>query len=277
VAFDDVLESSQNLLLKIFQAADKDIDTDQLIGVATDGETFGHHKRFAERTLAYFMKALVPENNLKVVNFGEYLALNPPSNEVILNTGSNDEGTSWSCPHGVKRWKANCGCGGGGGWTQEWRKPLRDALDWLREHLIKIFETTGKEYFKDVWQARNEYIDILLDNSIENVRLFFDMNSNTILSEQEINSALKLLEMQKYAMLMYTSDGWFFSEISGIETVKIMEYASRAIEIAREITNISFEEEFLKRLSMAKSNLPEYGTGQGVYEKLVKPAHKLTL
>lgn len=275
VAFDDVLASSKNILLKIFQAADKDIDTEQLISIATDGETFGHHKRFAERTLAYFMKALVPENNLKIVNFGGYLALNPPTREVILNTGSNDEGTSWSCPHGVKRWKANCGCGGGGGWNQEWRKPLRDSLDWLSEHLIRIFTTLGKEYFKDVWQARNEYIDVLLDTSKESISRFLTSTSIRILTGPEVNTALKLLEMQKYAMLMYTSDGWFFSEISGIETLKILEYASRAIEIAKEITNISFEEEFLKRLSLSESNLPEYVNGQGVYEKLVKPAHKL--
>jgi len=273
VAFDDVLTSSQNLLSKIFQAADKTVKAEQLIGIATDGETFGHHKRFAERTLAYFMKALVPQNNIKIVNFGEYLSLHQPEYEVTINLGPYGEGTSWSCSHGVRRWKDNCGDGGGGGWNQKWRKPLRESLDWLRNNLIIIFESMGKEYFKDVWKARNEYIYLLLDNSNDNIHTFMTANAQKQLSEAEIKTSLTLLEMQKYAMLMYTSDGWFFSEISGIETVKILEYASRAMELAKELANISFEEEFLKRLSQAKSNLAEYKNGKGVYEKLVKTAH----
>ncbi len=273
VAFDDVLVSSQNLLAKIFQAADKDSDSDQLIGIATDGETFGHHKRHAERTLAYFMKALVPQNKLKIVNFGEYLESHQPEYEVTINLGPYGEGTSWSCSHGVRRWMDNCGDGGGGGWNQKWRKPLRNSLDWQRDHLITIYESVGKEYFRDVWKARNEYINVLLDSSEDSIGAFISSNALKKLSRDEISLSLKLLEMQKYAMLMYTSDGWFFSEISGIETVKILEYASRAIELAKELTNISFEEEFLKKLSQAKSNIAEYGTGKGVYQQLVKTAH----
>lgn len=275
VAFDDVLKSSQNLMLKIFNAADPDSQKDQLISVATDGETFGHHKRFAERTLAYFLKTLVPENKLLIVNFAEYLEMHPPVFEVLLNTGSVDEGTSWSCPHGVKRWKDDCGCGGGGEWHQQWRKPLRNAIDWLRDNLIIIFEAQGKLYFNDVWKARNEYIDIILNSNKLNIGYFLASNCNKMLTDKELETAFKLLEMQKFAMLMYTSCGWFFSEISGIETVKILEYSSRAIEIAKELTNISFEEEFLKKLSAAPSNIPKYKTGKGVYEKLILPAHNL--
>lgn len=273
VAFDDVLTSSQNLLTKIFQAAEKDTDANQLIGIATDGETFGHHKKFAERTLAYFMKSLAPPNNLKIVNFGEYLSLHQPEYEVTINLGPYGEGTSWSCSHGVRRWIDDCGDGGGGDWNQKWRKPLRSTLDWLREHLIAIFDSMGKKYFRDVWKARNEYISVILDSSIERLNHFFSENRVRNLTNDETKTSLKLLEMQKFAMLMYTSDGWFFSEISGIETVKILEYASRAIELANELTNIPLEKEFLKRLSEAKSNLPEFKNGKGVYEKLVKTSH----
>ena len=273
VAFDDVLESSQNLLNKIFYAEDKDNPDVQLISVATDGETFGHHKKHAERTLAFFMKSLAPQNALKIVNYGEYLEANPPQYEVKIKPGDNGEGTSWSCVHGVKRWKEDCGCGGGGGWVQQWRKPLRDTMDWLRDQMIIIFENLGSLVFYDVWKASNEYISLLLDNSSESRANFFKNNSLKQLSENEKQTAIKLLEMQRYSMLMYTSCGWFFSEISGLETVKILEYAARAMEIVYELTGINIENDFKKRLCEAKSNIPKYKTGKGVYDKLVIP-HK---
>lgn len=140
--------------------------------------------------------------------------------------------------------------------------------------MITIYETAGKKYFADIWNARNDYIELLLENTEERAIKFFNKNALRILSPDELNTAYKLLEIQKYSMLMFTSCGWFFSEISGIETVKILEYASKAMELAREITNVSLEEEFLTRLSEAKSNLPEYGNGKEVYEKLVQTAHE---
>ncbi len=273
VAFDDVLASSQNLLNKIFNAEDKEYKGAQLISVATDGETFGHHKKHAERTLAFFMKSLAPQNNLKIVNFGEYLELHPPEHEVKIKPGDNGEGTSWSCVHGVKRWKEDCGCGGGGGWIQQWRKPLRETMDWLRDQMIIIYENMGSVLFTDVWKARNEYIEILLDNSSDTKEKFFKNNAVNELLINEKETAIKLLEMQRYSMLMYTSCGWFFSEISGLETVKILEYASRAMELVLELTGIDIEAEFRNRLGEAKSNIPKYKTGKGVYDQLVTP-HK---
>ncbi len=271
VAFDDVLKSSQNLLTKVFEASNKDQTSPQIISVATDGETFGHHKRHAERTLAFFLRSLAPANNLKIVNFGEYLEMNPPQFEVKLKPGENGEGTSWSCPHGVQRWLADCGCGGGGAWHQQWRKPLRDTLNWLRDQLIIIYENLGSAFFADVWKARNDYINLMLENTFEGRINFFTYNGVKTLTETEINAAIKLLEMQKNSMLMFTSCGWFFSEISGIETVKILEYASKAMEQTKELTGISLEAEFLKRLSQAESNIPKFKNGKGVYLKLVKP------
>ncbi|MCI0450345.1 MAG: DUF3536 domain-containing protein [Chlorobi bacterium] len=270
VAFDDVLTSSQKLLEKIFAAEDKKTNSDQLISVATDGETFGHHKSNAERTLAFFLKSLAPLNNFKIVNFGEYLEQHPPEYGIKIKAGENGEGTSWSCPHGVKRWKEDCGCGGGGGWHQQWRKPLRESLNWLRNQMIIIYENFGSHLFKNVWKARNDYIYLMLDNSDDGKMRFFNENAVRELSETEKNISIKLLEMQKFAMFMFTSCGWFFSEISGIETVKILEYASRAMELSRDISGIALEDEFLKMLSEAKSNIPAYKNGQIIYEKLVK-------
>lgn len=277
VAFDDVLESSQNLLNKISSAAkiNENKPVHQLVSVATDGETFGHHKKHAERTLAFFLEVLAPKNDLKIVNYGEYLEENPPQYEVKLKAGDNGEGTSWSCVHGVKRWKEDCGCGGGGGWVQQWRKPLRESLDWLRDQMIIIYENLGSQLLKDVWKARNEYINIILKNDLTVNDNFFSDNAVKPLTENEKLLAVKLLEMQKYSMLMFTSCGWFFSEISGLETVKILEYAARAMEIVKELTGMNLENEFKLKLSEAKSNIPKYRNGKGVYEQLVIP-HKTT-
>ncbi len=274
VAFDDVLNSSANLLNKIIQAVPDGSVENPIVSVATDGETFGHHKKFTERTLAYFLTKLAPENNLIIVNYSEYLQQYPPVYEVKIKIGTNGEGTSWSCPHGVERWKSDCGCGGGEGWHQRWRKPLRDALNWLRDNLIVIYENEGNKYFNDVWQARNEYINLLLNNNKETAFKFFESNAKRILANSEIDICFKLLEMQKYSMLMFTSCGWFFSEISGLESVQILEYASKAIEIAQEVTGSSFEKEFKKKLSLAESNLKKYKTGRVVYNKLAVSAKK---
>ncbi|MCC6866153.1 MAG: DUF3536 domain-containing protein [Ignavibacteria bacterium] len=276
VAFDDVLKSSQNLLMKIKSAAEREnvFPKNQLVSVATDGETFGHHKRYAERTLAFFLRVLAPENKLKIVNFAEYLEANDTQYEVKIKSGDNGEGTSWSCVHGVKRWKDNCGCGGGGGWTQQWRKPLRETLDWLRDQMIIIYENLGSKMFIDVWKARNEYIELILEYTKDRENKFFKNNSIKSLTHNEKLIAIKLLEMQKYSMLMFTSCGWFFSEISGLETVKILEYALRAIELVKELTGVDLESEVKFRLNDAKSNIPKYKTGKGVFEQLVIP-HKV--
>lgn len=270
VAFDDVLVRSYNLLNKINLALTPVLKGDSIISIATDGETFGHHKKFSEKTLVYFMTKLAPENKLKITNFGEYLAKHNPKYEVILKTGDNDEGTSWSCPHGVKRWYEDCGCGREGTWNQKWRTPLRNSLNWLRDELVLIYEKEGIKYFKDVWNARNDYINIILNKDENTIAEFLYFNALRILTPDEIERCLKLLEMQKFAMFMFTSCGWFFSEISGIEASQILQYAARAIELGEEVSGKSLEAEFVSRLEPAESNVPEYKNGRGVWEMIVK-------
>lgn len=245
----------------------------QLIHIATDGETFGHHKAYGERALAYLLEVEASKRGFHLVNYGEFLAENHPAFAVRLRQGETGEGTSWSCVHGVKRWREHCGCRGGGphDWTQRWRKPLRESLDWLRDELVTIFESYESRYFKDLWAARDDYIRMILDCSKEMRWDFFERHAIKQLTKEEVTFSLKLLEMQRYAMLMYTSCGWFFTEISGIETVQILQYAARAIELACDVTCKSLEEEFLKRLAKAKSNVSEFKTGRGVWEKLVNP------
>jgi alpha-amylase/alpha-mannosidase (GH57 family) len=281
VGFGDLAFDARRYMDAIEKALGELVHADPLVHVAVDGETYGHHKPFADRALAYLMQVEAPKRGFHVVNYGEFLELCPPQHEVRLKEGEGGEGTSWSCAHGVKRWKEHCGCRGGGPaeWTQHWRKPLREALDWLRDELFIQFVTLGGDFFKHVWEARNDYIDVILDRSEKNIAAFFDRHAKRPLSREEIILCLKLLEIQRHAMLMYTSCGWFFTEISGIETVQILQYAARAIQLAQEAGTAAgsslhhhLEKEFLRRLAHAKSNVLHYKDGRGVYEKLAKPS-----
>jgi len=274
VSFEDLAFDAKKFMDRIQSAALGARAAEPLISVATDGETYGHHKPYGDRTLAYLTTVEAKNRDFPVTNFGEFLEKHPPQFAVRLKEGENGEGTSWSCPHGVKRWKDHCGCRGDGdpSWTQYWRKPLRESLDWLRDELIKIFETLGAEHFKDPWEARNDYINLILERTAQNETQFFERHAVKPPNETRRVTGLKLLEMQRQAMLMYTSCGWFFTELSGIETVQILQYAMRAIELAGETAGIRLEEEFLKRLENAKSNVPEFGDGRGVYEKLIRPS-----
>jgi len=271
IAFDDIIYSSEKLMERIDSVKVPDFKKAQLVHMAVDGETFGHHKHFTERTIAYLLSKLAPSRGYSVVNYSEFLSNHHPDYEVRLKPGIKNEGTSWSCVHGVGRWKRNCGCNTGGEpwWNQKWRKPLRNALNQLRDKLEVVFELEGKKYFKNVWNARNEYIKIINDSSADSVSEFIKNNAIKNFNLKETKIALSLLEIQKFSMFMFTSCGWFFSDISGIETVQILAYAKRAIEISKELFDINLEEDFLKELSKAKSNKAEFVNGAEIYKHIV--------
>ena len=219
--------------------------------------------------LSYVLKIRAKDEGFKITNYAEYLDKYRSNCEVDIKQAS-----SWSCFHGVGRWKEDCGCSTGGhpGWNQKWRKPLRDALDYLRDELIVVFENEGQKYFDNVWNVRNKYINVILDRNEMNVKKFQQENFKPDLTDDDKVHAMELLEIQRQAMLMYTSCGWFFSEISGIETVQIMKYAARAMQLAARFTSKNLEEKFLEILSQAKSNIPEFGTGKDIFERFVKPS-----
>ncbi len=246
----------------------------QLVSLATDGESYGHHERFGERGLAYLFHIEVPRREIRITNYAEYLEENPPAWEVQLKEGHNGEGTAWSCAHGLGRWARNCGCRGGGPghWTQEWRAPLRHALDELRDDLNRLTIEFGEPLFKDLIDARNGYISVILQRTPETMAAFLAEHQRKALSAEEKLTAIKLMEMQRNMQLMYTSCGWFFTEISGLETVQVIQYAARALQLAEEMSRRSFEGSFLSNLALAPSNMAEYKNGEGVFEKLVRPA-----
>ena len=271
LGFGDLLFDAKLFMNRLEEAVIGDSDHPQLIHIATDGETYGHHKVFGDRALAYLTYVEIPKRGYKIMNYGEFLEKNPPASEVKIKKG---EGTSWSCSHGVKRWKEHCGCRGDGPaeWNQHWRKPLRESLNWLRDASSKIYEEYGVQYLKDIWRARDEYINIILNRDVNNIKDFLSHHASRELSQEEIITCLKLLEIERHAMLMFTSCGWFFSEMTGIETLQILQYAARTIQLTLEISDVNLEDDFLKELSHAKSNLKAFSDGRDVYLKLVKPA-----
>lgn len=269
VAFDEILKDGNRFVRRLKEGISDKRDYPQLVNIATDGESYGHHTKFGDMALSYVLRVRAKEEGFTVVNYAQYLEKHPSQMEVDIKQSS-----SWSCFHGVGRWKEDCGCSTGGhpGWNQKWRKPLRAALDYLRDELIVIFENEGKKYFKDPWDARNKYIDVILDRNELTLKKFQKETFVKDLSEENRVKALELLEIQRQAMLMYTSCGWFFSEISGIETTQIMKYAARAMQLAQNFTKKDIEKHFLELLSEAKSNFSEFGTGRDIFEKFVKPS-----
>jgi alpha-amylase/alpha-mannosidase (GH57 family) len=240
----------------------------QLMHIATDGESYGHHHRYGDMALAYCLRYIEDNNLAQITNYGQYLEINPPEHEVEIHDNS-----SWSCVHGVERWRSNCGCNTGGrpDWNQEWRKPIRESLDWLRDKLELIFEENIGKMHRDPWGLRNEYIDIVLDRRKENVEKFLHKHFGNQ-SAVERKHVMRLLEMQRHELLMFTSCAWFFDEVSGIETVQVLQYACRAIQIAESESDAKLDAEFRKRIAKAKSNLIEHIDGANVYQKYVVPS-----
>lgn len=268
ISFEGLLRSGDRFAERLMSGFDATRKHSQLMHVATDGETFGHHFRFGDMALAYAIKKIEADGFARITNYAEYLALNPPSHEVTIR-----ENTSWSCAHGVERWRSDCGCNSGNThYHQRWRGPLRQALDALRDKLDELFLRASAPILADPHAAVNAYIEVILDRSPENSEAFLRNHSRRELSEAEKVNTWRMLEMQRYARLLYTSCAWFFDDISNIETVKIIEYAARAIQLAREVVGVDLEGPFIKDLSQAAGNNPDLANGAEVYKKLVKPS-----
>ncbi|MEP6801895.1 MAG: DUF3536 domain-containing protein [Acidobacteriota bacterium] len=236
----------------------------QLLHVATDGETYGHHHRGGEAALAEAFALLEASGFARLTNYGEFLALHPSEWEAEIV-----ENTAWSCAHGLGRWRDDCTCRTGlkPDWVQVWRGPLRLALDNLRDSLADVFDREGGALFADPWAARDAYIEAILDPAPEVFADLLRRHARAPLGPPEIDTARRLLEMQRHAMLMYTSCGWFFDDPAGLETTQILRYAARAVELAPPAARASIEGEFVHRLELAPSNDPEMRDARRIYEK----------
>ncbi len=276
IAFENLLRSSAEFANRFAQAA----AAKESLNVATDGETYGHHFKFGDICLAHVLEIEAPARALRVTNYGAYLDQHSPTFEVEISDGPNGEGTSWSCLHGVGRWIRDCGCHTGGEpeWNQRWRTPLRQALDFLRDANAGHFEATRGNLFVDPWQARDASIVLVLDQTHSREKFLYDHAGRWLSTEAQWR-ALAYLELQRMLLLMYTSCGWFFNDLSGIETIQILKYSARAIDLMDQLGLPSVRDGFLEILAEAKSNRSEIGTGADIYRRFVeplkpKPAHE---
>jgi alpha-amylase/alpha-mannosidase (GH57 family) len=275
IAFEGLLNSGEAFAQRLMSGFKPQSDDAQMVHVATDGESYGHHHRYGEMALAWVLHSLAVQNpngdpgRVRLTNYGEFLEKHPPRFEAQIV-----EDTSWSCAHGIERWRSDCGCSSGRpGWNQKWRTPLREALDNLRDAVAPLIHEAATRLFKDPDQARNGYIGVVLDRSKESRDAFFREHALYEFNEEERVRALMLMELERHAMLMYTSCGWFFDDISGIETVQVIAYAGRVLQLAQELFGkraATLEKKFIERLAAAKSNLPDQGDGAAVYNRYIR-------
>ncbi len=268
LAFGDLLINGENLANRLLNTLDEKPVKGQIAHIATDGETYGHHQKHGDMALAYCIHFIESNDYAELTIYGEFLEKFPPEYEVEIM-----EDTSWSCIHGVERWRSNCGCNSGrDGWNQLWRTPLREALDWLRDTINPYYEKEISRFTPDIWKFRNDFIKVILDRSKGNINEFLSKYIPQEISGEDRIKLLKILEIQRHALLMYTSCGWFFDEISGIETVQVILYAARVIQLFDEVYGINLEREFQDMLKKAPSNIPDIKNGKVVYVNYVKPA-----
>jgi alpha-amylase/alpha-mannosidase (GH57 family) len=276
IAFDGALASSHMLLERFERSAGAGGNNgagDRLVHVATDGESYGHHFKFGDRCLAYGLEVEAAARRLRVTNYGEFLAANEPQFEVEIKAGAFGEGTAWSCAHGVGRWTRDCSCHASApeGWNQKWRAPLRDALNYVRDEAARAYAEQGGELFRDPWAARDDYVEALVGAKRGGGRVeFLARQAGRSLGEDDRQRALTLLELQRSSLLMYTSCGWFFNDISGIETVQVLKYAARALDFMEELRLPSPRAGFLERLAEARSNIAKHGNGADIFRELVE-------
>lgn len=269
LAFGDALSSSEALVRRLEGGYDPGRRHDEILTIAFDGETLGHHKKGGDEVLAGAIRRLARAGDPRIVNLGQVLDLVPVEWEAEIA-----EGSSWSCAHGVERWRRDCGCqvGAEPGWTQAWRAPLLAALEGLRDRLAEVFGREAAPLLRDPWGARDRYVEVVLDPERREAEVFLRREAGRELAPEEVVKALRLLEMQRQALLMFTSCGWFFAEISGLETVQVMKYAARAAQLARDATGVDLEPILEHALARAPSNRELHGDGRRVYEALVKPS-----
>ena len=238
-----------------------------LLLVATDGETYGHHHHFTEMALSRAFRFLSEDSSVSLMPPGAFLKQYPPQQRAKIV-----ENSSWSCAHGVERWRSDCGCSTGGdpSWHQKWRTPLREAFDRLREGMDSYFEEKLRPFCKDPWKIRDEAIDFHLDIPPEQ---FLKKHCGTLPEDAAI-SILTLLESQRMGMFLYTSCAWFFNDITGVETVQNLRYALRGAELLTAAGGPDCTPKLLEDLSKVEGNRPEAPNARILAEQEVLPRRR---
>jgi (1->4)-alpha-D-glucan 1-alpha-D-glucosylmutase len=252
---------------RLLSGFDDSRDHPQFVHIVNQGETYGHYHRRGEMALACALQYVEDDSRVRLTNYGEFLELHPPTHEVQIL-----ERTCWSCSHDLGRFTRDCGCNTGQHptWSQSWRAPLRQATQWLHDELSARFEKEAAASLREPFAARDDYISLMLDRSPLSVETFFERNAQRPLSLSDRSDVLRLLEIQRQCQAMFSSSGWFFDDVSRMETVQILLHACRALQLADPPG--SLEGEFVERLSRAKSNVADHRDAAVIYEKWVRPA-----
>lgn len=274
VSFDHILNRPDDLARELQGCYRPDYPGAQLVSIVTDGEIYGHHEKRGEEALSRLFREIAPALGIKVVSAGEFVRDNPPDWEVKLWNGDDANGSSWSCEHGMGRWSRDCGCRPPTppGWNQRWRGPLRQAFDAVRDRVRTVARRELGALVWDMDDALNGYVDVLLNPGPPARSAFVRRHAQHELTLDEIERLWRILEALHNAMLMYTSCGWFFDEISGLEPVQDMRYALRAAELVQPFHDEDLAAMLERDLSRAISNIPHFGDGGKVFRELVLPS-----
>ncbi len=267
VAFENLLEDGRRLAERLIGAFGEPAAAARLVHCATDGESYGHHRRFGEMALAAAVRQLEAAGEVTLTSYGAFLAAHPPTQTVEIR-----EQSSWSCPHGVERWRSDCGCRVRGDTHQRWRAVLRESLDWLRDEIDAFYEARAAIWLKDPWAARDDYVSVILDGSPARLEAFFARHQRLSLDPTARLETRRLLELQRNRLLMFTSCGWFFDELSALEPVQILRYAAMALQYLADLGGPRLEEELVRRLAAAPTNAPACPDGSVVWKRLIRPA-----
>ncbi len=275
VSFDHILNRPDDLARELEQCYRPDYPGAQLVSIVTDGEIYGHHEKNGETALSRLYADIAPALGLTVCSAAEFVRDNPPLWEVKLWNGEDNRGSSWSCQHGTGRWFRDCGCTppAPAGWNQRWRGPLRSAFDMVRDRIKQAARRELGKLLWDVDEARDDYIQVILDRSLAARQKFIQRHVQRPLDLTEIETLWRLMEALNNAMLMYTSCGFYFDELSGLEPVQNMRYALRAAELAQPYCPDEDLPALLEQeLAHAQSNIPHYKDGAQVFRELVLPS-----
>jgi alpha-amylase/alpha-mannosidase (GH57 family) len=266
IAFGDLLTNGERMARTLLDGFTNS-DGVQLVNVASDGETYGHHHRNGNLVLTRSLFEIERSGLASLTNYGLFLSLSPPTHEVKLV-----EPSSWSCPHGVERWRSSCGCGSDikPGYNQEWRVPLRRSLDWLRDRLAEVYSNGGRRFFLDEASAKEELGSSAIGSEVR-IRSHLEIKMQRPRSAEDERVARSLLEMVECASLMYASCAWFWEDITRPETRQMLRYAARAMEIAAEVSGTDLRPKFEEMIGSAVPNDQRFKTGRGLFSQLVSP------
>jgi hypothetical protein len=270
VAFGPLIQDgrawAERLLAPAAPAAGPGDEGDSLVVVATDGETYGHHHRFGEMALARAIAEVSRRPGARIENFASFLARDPPIAVVELVAPS-----SWSCTHGVERWRADCGCrvAPERPTSQTWRAPLRDGLTALATALHQAYEREAAPLLGDPWAVRDDY-GAVVGSPGDGIAAFVAARIAPGASETDRVRARELLELERDSLRLFTSCAWFFDDISGLEPLQVLRYAARAIRLAG-AAGTAAEPALLARLGEARSNDLSIGTARDIYLEKARP------